>query len=412
MSAKVNTEVSMAPYAGNRSLSPVAALPCAIAFVSAIALAIALAVAPIAAPAQAYAASYDSYSTSTIAWGLGVNYNHTSPSGPVSSSLLAKYNAYYVGNTSKQNKRIYISFDCGYENGNTAGILNTLKKTKVKAVFFVTADFINAAPDLVKRMKREGHLVGNHTVHHPHMAQMSPADIKSELRNNENLMKQKTGYTMDKIWRPPYGEASERTMKVAQSMGYITVFWSMAYYDYDPAAQPGKDYVVNYFNDHYHPGAITLTHNVSSSNREALGTVIKNLKRKGYSFALLSDLGKSKPDRVQLKNVVSKKPGWLKVTFRKLKGADGYEVQIARNAKFTKDVQTVDRAKTYKTFKKLKQGRKYYVRVRGYTQTSMETLYGKWSKKQSVVIMRKPKSEPAPEPEAESAVATATEPAA
>ena len=376
-----------------RLLKSTVSILCAIALASAIAVAATL--------SPAYAASFDGYPTSTIAWGLGVNSNHTTPDGPVSSSLLAKYDAYFVGNTDKQNKRIYLSFDCGYENGNTSAILDTLKKNRVKAVFFVTSDFINSEPKLVKRMKKEGHLVGNHTIHHPHMAQMSPAEVKAELRDNEKLMKQKTGYAMDKIWRPPYGEASERTMKVAQSMGYITIFWSMAYYDYDPDAQPGSGYVIDYFKNHHHPGAITLTHNVSSSNREALGTVIKYLKRQGYSFALLSDLKLSKPGRAKLKSVSSGRPGVLKASFKKLKGADGYELQIARNAKFTKGVKTFKLVKATKRIKNLKQGKKYFVRVRGYKQASVEKLYGKWSKKKSIVIMREPKPVPVPAPEPE-----------
>ena len=381
----------MALYARIRSSKEVAAILCAVMLASVIALASAIALA--FAPTLAYAASYDGYSTSTIEWGLGVNYNHKSPDGSVSAKRLAKFDAYYVGNTSKKKKRIYLSFDCGYENGYTAGILDTLKKNKVKAVFFVTSEFINEAPKLVKRMKREGHLVGNHTVNHPHMSQMSPSGIKKELLNNEKLMKRKTGYTMDKIWRPPYGEASERTMKVAQSMGYITIFWSMAYYDYDPDEQPGSGYVIDYFKNHHHPGAITLTHSVSSSNRWALNTVIKNLKKRGYSFALLSDLKLTKPGKATLKNVASKKPGVLEANFKKLKGVDGYQMQIATNAKFTKGVKTVKiskSAKKYKQFKNLKQGKKYYVRVRGYKKGSVEKLYGKWSKKKSVVIMRKP----------------------
>lgn len=356
------------------------ALMCA----AALALCVALALSP--SPAQA--ADFSKYSTGTIAWGLGVNTSHKTPSGEASIGTLAKFDAYYVGNTSRANKRIYLTFDCGYENGNTTAILNTLKKTGVKAAFFVTADFINSAPKLVKRMKREGHLVGNHTVHHPHMAQMSPSAIKAELRNNEKLMKRKTGYVVDKFWRPPYGEASKRTMKVAQSLGYTTIFWSMAYYDYDPADQPGKDFVVNYFKRHHHPGAITLTHNVSSSNRKALKTVIRNLKKEGYAFASLTELGLKAPGKARLRSVASEEPGALKVKVKKLKRADVYELQIARNAKFTKGVTSIDTFKTTGVFKGLKQGGKYYVRARGYAQGDTGNLYGAWSKKKKVTVLR------------------------
>ena len=333
----------------------------------------------------ACAVNYSKYSSSTIAWGLGVNTAHKTPSGEASIGTLSKFDAYYVGNTSKADKRIYLTFDCGYENGNTSAILDTLQKCGVKAAFFVTSDFIKSDPGLVKRMKREGHLVGNHTVHHPHMAQMSPSAVKAELRDNEKLMKRKTGYTMDKFWRPPYGEASKRTMKIAQSIGYTTIFWSMAYNDYDPADQPGKSFVINYFKKYHHPGAITLTHITSSSNRKALNTVIKNLKKKGYSFASLVELGlcSSKP---RVKSIVSKEPGTLRVKVKKLKGADGYQLQVARNAAFTKGVETAHITSRIGELGGLAKGKKYYVRVRGYVLDGSAKLYGAWSKKKKATV--------------------------
>lgn len=236
-----------------------------------------------------------SYSTKSYNWGLGLNTQHKKPggSGPAGWKL-KKDGAYYTGKCSKKNKVIYLSFDCGYEAGYTKKILDTLKKKKVKAIFFVTEDYIKSRPGLVKRMKREGHLVGNHTCHHPRMAGLSVKRIKQEIRGCEKTMKKLTGYKMDRFLRPPEGNFSIRSVKVAQSLGYATIFWSLAYYDYDTAHQPGKNYVINKFKKYYHNGMIPLIHTCSKSNTQALSEVIRFLKKKGFCFGTLDEFVKIK----------------------------------------------------------------------------------------------------------------------
>lgn len=139
-------------------------------------------------------------------------------------------------------------------------------------------------------MKEEGHQVGNHTVTHPSMPGISVEKQKEELQTCADYMKEATGYRMDPYFRPPSGEYSERVLQLAKDMGYKTIFWSMAYLDYDVNNQPGKDYVIEHFDKYYHNGAIPLMHNVSESNAQALDTVLSNLTELGYRFVSLDEM--------------------------------------------------------------------------------------------------------------------------
>lgn len=221
-------------------------------------------------------------------WWLKRNENHQTPE--VSDHIdLSKYDAYYVNPKCKK-KKIFLTFDCGYENGFTPKILDVLKKQKIVAAFFVTKPFIREGRELVRRMKKEGHIVGNHTVHHKSMPTLSDRDNKQEIIDCAEYCKEATGYEMDHFIRPPMGEYNEKTLKLTKSMGYKTIFWSMAYVDFDVNKQPGKQYVVEHFKKYTHNGAIPLMHNVSQSNAEALDEVITNLKKEGCQFESLKKL--------------------------------------------------------------------------------------------------------------------------
>lgn len=230
---------------------------------------------------------YGSLDNTKYGWWFKRNDSHEK-SGCQEDFDITEYNAYYTVPVS--NKIIYITFDCGYENGYTADILDTLKEEEVTAAFFVTQTFIRDNIDLVKRMKEEGHLVCNHTVHHPSMPDKNVEEQKQEILECEQYMKEATGYEMDLFFRPPRGEYSRRTLQIAKDLGYRTIFWSMAYLDYDVNNQPSSGHVVEHFSKYYHPGAIPLLHNVSQANHDALQQVIQNLKREGYSFGSLYDL--------------------------------------------------------------------------------------------------------------------------
>lgn len=228
-------------------------------------------------------------SKASMEWWHMRNSSHRVPDGARSEAWLKKYNAYYAA-PKRDKKYIYFTFDCGYENGYTSKILDVLKKKKVKACFFVTGSYIRDNPELVRRMKREGHLVGNHTKNHPAMGALSMERIREELVSAEKLMKSTTGYTMDKIMRPPMGDFSEYSLAATDRLGYVTILWSISYLDYEPSREPGTSYVINHYKTNSHDRAITLTHTVSSSNANALEKVITNLKKEGYSFGTLDFL--------------------------------------------------------------------------------------------------------------------------
>ena len=191
--------------------------------------------------------------------------------------------------TTPGTKALYLTFDCGYENGYTPVILDTLKEADVKAIFFVTQTFIRDNPDLVKRMKEEGHMVGNHTITHPSLPGLSIEEQRAEIRGCADYMKEVTGYEMDPYIRPPKGEYSERTLQLCEDMGYCTLFWSIAYLDYDVNNQPSPDYVLQHFDKYCHPGAMPLIHNVSSANTQALPQLIRNLREAGYRFGTVDE---------------------------------------------------------------------------------------------------------------------------
>lgn len=131
--------------------------------------------------------------------------------------------------------------------------------------------------------------MGNHTCTHPDLSGKPVSVIRKEIKDCARAFKKATGYRMDPFIRPPMGAFSERSLQVTKDMGYNTIFWSMAYYDYDTDHQPGKDYVVNHFKENYHRGALPLIHNTSSSNCEALDDVLAFLEEKNYRFGTLDE---------------------------------------------------------------------------------------------------------------------------
>lgn len=239
--------------------------------------------------AAARGTDYSKYSNTKYGWYIVRRDNHEKAGGGIPQGLiLSDYDAYYINEKTKENV-IYLSFDCGYENGYTGSILRTLKKHKAKAVFFVTKSFIENNPKLVKQMKDEGHLVGNHTCTHPSLPGKSVDEIRKEIKDCEKAFEKATGYKMDPFIRPPMGEYSKRTLKVTKDMGYKTIFWSIAYYDYDVNNQPGKDYVIEHFKQNYHKGALPLIHNTSSSNCGALDDVLTDLEKQKYRFGTIDE---------------------------------------------------------------------------------------------------------------------------
>lgn len=220
-------------------------------------------------------------------WGIKRNDRHEQPEMPSGiSSTLARYGAYWIGKPGE--KAVYLTFDEGYENGYTPKILDILKTNRVKAAFFVTGHYLKSQPELVKRMVAEGHIVGNHTMNHPSLPDISDEQIKTELQSVDDLFNKLTGKKMHYL-RPPKGEYSEHTLALTRDLGYHNIFWSLALVDWVPMPG-GAEEAYRSVMDNLHPGALILLHAVSKDDTEALDRIIKDIKAQGYSFKTLDDL--------------------------------------------------------------------------------------------------------------------------
>lgn len=228
-------------------------------------------------------------STTESNWGLSFQEEGKPPVANATVNELKNFDAYYMQNTEEKN--IYLTFDCGYENGNTVPILDALKKHNAPATFFIVGNFLSTSPDLVTRMVKEGHTVGNHTYHHPDMSKLSTIDsFSKELKELETLYKETTGKEMVKYYRPPQGKYSESNLKMAQDLGYKTFFWSLAYVDWYQDKQPSSEEAFRKLLGRIHPGAIVLLHSTSSTNASILDELLSKWEEMGYQFKSLDYL--------------------------------------------------------------------------------------------------------------------------
>ena len=225
----------------------------------------------------------------TANWGLSFRAEGAAPVAPVGQNILRDYDAAYLGNT--QEKVLYLTFDAGYENGCTAQILDVLEKHQVKAAFFLVGNYLEQNKDLVRRMVAQGHIVGNHTMHHPDMSKLTDKTrFAAELQELEALYTEITGEPMPKYYRPPQGIYSEENLKMAKEMGYKTVFWSLAYVDWNNDQQPSADYAFEKLLPRTHNGAVILLHSTSKTNAQILDQLLTRWEEMGYRFATLDEL--------------------------------------------------------------------------------------------------------------------------
>ena len=221
-------------------------------------------------------------------WGLGFGSQGSKPTGNASVKEMKEYDAYYMAEG--EEKVIYLTFDCGYENGNTPAILDALKKHNAPATFFVVGHFLDTAPDLVKRMVAEGHTVGNHTYHHPDMSKISDKEtFQKEMDQVRSLYQEVVGEEMPMFYRPPQGKYNTENLKMAKDLGYSTFFWSLAYVDWNVDQQPTHEEAFSKLTTRIHPGAIVLLHNTSKTNGEILDELLTKWEEMGYTFASLED---------------------------------------------------------------------------------------------------------------------------
>ena len=231
-------------------------------------------------------------------WYCPRNFEHKQPLADATMQWIETYGGYYVdrahGDLSEE-KVVYLTFDAGYENGNVEKILNVMKEEGVVGAFFVLGHLIQKNPQLICRMAEEGHLVCNHTVRHKNMSTIDDKDeFSRELQELEAMYQMLTGQEMAKYYRPPEGTFDERSLRYASELGYRTVFWSLAYADWDnnkqPDPQKSKDLLLRYM----HNGAVILLHPTSATNAQILKDLIVTLKSQGYRFGSLDELCRAK----------------------------------------------------------------------------------------------------------------------
>ena len=234
--------------------------------------------------------AYDKLDNKEYGWWFYRKKNNV-PSGSGEHFNISEYEGRFIDKTAtEEDKVLYLTLDCGFASSNTPKILDILKKHDVKVTFFVTKQFVSDSAKHVKRMVDEGHMVGNHTVSHLKLPTLSASEIYEEIVGCEEEFYKVTGQQMDLYFRPPEGAYSKKTMQITKDLGYRTVFWSLAYVDWDMDNQPGKQYVLDHFRDYHHNGALILIHNASPSNLEALDEALTYLKNEGYRFGTLDEI--------------------------------------------------------------------------------------------------------------------------
>lgn len=225
----------------------------------------------------------------TGSWGLSFPAEGEAPVGNASQSALLSYDAAYIGNT--EEKVIYLTFDAGYENGCTAQILDVLKEHQVPAAFFLVGSYMERNPELVRRMAREGHIVGNHTAHHYDMSKIGDkATFQAELQEVERLYREAVGEDLPRFYRPPQGIYSQENLAMAKELGYKTVFWSLAYVDWNNDRQPTKEEAFSKLLPRIHNGAVVLLHSTSQTNAQILDELLTKWEEQGYRFESIAAL--------------------------------------------------------------------------------------------------------------------------
>ena len=219
--------------------------------------------------------------------------DHIRPSADPNMAYIEEENGFFIGKD-PEDKVIYLTFDAGYENGNVARILDTLKAHNAEGAFFILENLITRNPALVERMKNEGHLVCNHTAKHKDMTKLSEAEIEKELCALEKLYRETFGCALAPFYRPPEGKFDKKSLCVAKKLGYHTAFWSLAYADWDNCKQPDPEKAKKLLSDHLHNGAVILLHPTSQTNADILDSLLTQWEKEGYRFGSLTEFTEKK----------------------------------------------------------------------------------------------------------------------
>ena len=171
-----------------------------------------------------------------------------------------------------------------------AKILDVLKTHNATGAFFVLENIIKHDTELVRRMANEGHLICNHTAKHKDMTKMNDEQFAAELKKLEDVLMEYVGVECAKFYRPPEGRFNEKNLKAENALGYKTVFWSLAYADWDNDKQPEKEKAKQLLLSNTHNGAVILLHPTSKTNADILDSLLTEWEKEGYRFGTLSEL--------------------------------------------------------------------------------------------------------------------------
>lgn len=211
------------------------------------------------------------------------------PEAEPDMSFIAEHGGAYIGKNAEE-KVLYLTFDAGYENGNIERILDVLAKHGAHGAFFVLENLVVRNTELVKRMAAEGHLVCNHTARHKDMTKMTDEQFAAELTRLEDVLREKAGVECARFYRPPEGRFNARNLDAAAALGYKTVFWSLAYADWDNEKQPEPEKSKQLLLANTHAGAVILLHPTSKTNADILDSLLTEWEEAGYRFGTLSEL--------------------------------------------------------------------------------------------------------------------------
>jgi len=232
--------------------------------------------------------SFVNVSQRSYGWGFSKNNNHMQPYIGKYSEEIKDTDSYYVGD--ENSKKVYLTFDAGYDNGNLIKILDVLDEKNVEGTFFITGDFLNRFSNLVVEINKRGHLVGNHTWSHANITKLNDEQINEELTKVEFKYKEITGCDINRYFRPPAGVFNNKSLNMIKNNGYSTIFWSIAYKDWETNEKTDINKSIDSVINNLHNGAIILLHTVSESNVIALPKIIDKIREEGYEIASLNEL--------------------------------------------------------------------------------------------------------------------------
>ena len=206
--------------------------------------------------------------------------------------LASEYPDTFFRQGSIKEAKVALSFDDGSDNNYTVKILDTLKKHKVPATFFVIGSRCELYPKVMKRMVKEGHRLGNHTWSHPNMVKMSNEAILKELTKTDEIIKKYAGYT-PVIFRSPYGSLKREQVEFLRDKGYKLISWNVDSLDWKglSAAEIKTNVLEN-----LEQGSIILQHSAGGPGEDLSGTVkaldeiIRVLKKDGYKFVTVDEI--------------------------------------------------------------------------------------------------------------------------